>query len=168
MAYLIFSKNTNFLYQIAADQTFMDANKGFHNEHVDLVEISESDFNNLKFQVTSFASRDGNTITWDTINPAVKFNKHVSLQSEIDWLIGCCDNWLNNESNVSKPMNSSVSDYRNFLKGLDISTIITEPSADATYDAATNSYSDGTPLSKSLIKYVSDQGQTAYHPLELL
>ena len=166
MAYLIFNKNTSNLYKIAANQTFMDANKGFHNEHVDIVEISESDFNNLKFEITSLATRNENTVTWNTLN-VKKFNKHNELQNDIDWLVGICDNWLNLEVNSSKSMYSSVSDYRDYLKGLDISTIITEPSADATYNEASNSYSDGTPLSKSLIKYVSDQGQTAYHPLEL-
>ena len=167
MAYLIFNKDSSNLYRIAANEAFMDANKGFHNEHVDIVEISESDFNNLKFEITFLNSRDGNTVTWNTPT-AKKFNKHTELQNDIDWLITHCDEWLNSESNTSKPMYSSVSDYKNYLRDLDISTIITEPTADATYDEANNSYSDGTPLSKSLIKHVSDQGQVAYHPLELL
>jgi len=166
MAYLIFNKNTSDLYKISANQTIMDANKGFQNEHVDVVEINESDFNNFKNGVTKISSRDGDTITWTTVSPSVRFNFQTKLQNTIDHKVNIINEWLKVCS--TRPMASSVISYRDFIKGLDVTSIITEPSESATYDEASDTYSDGTALQSSLEKYVTDQGETSYHELELL
>ena len=78
MAYIIFNKNDNSgIYRIAANQNVLDANKGFHNEHMDVVEVSDSDFNNFKHRITEFESRDGNSINWPTLNPTQKYHKRI-------------------------------------------------------------------------------------------
>ena len=48
MAYIIFDKGSNQIGRIAKDQSFMENNKGWNDEHVDVVEISDTDFNNFK------------------------------------------------------------------------------------------------------------------------
>jgi len=165
MAYFIFNKDTNDLYKIAASQSVMDDNKGFQNDHVDIIDVSDSDFNNYKNHETE-ASRNGDNITWTTINPAPRFNFTDELQNYIDHISSVINEWLKNSSN--KPMASSVIAYRDYIQNLDVDSIITNPSADATWTESTNSYSDGTALESSLEKYVTDQGQTSYHIFELL
>ena len=60
MAYIIFDKGSNQIGRIAKDQSFMENNKGWNDEHVDVVEINDTDFNNFKQGITNFVSRDGN------------------------------------------------------------------------------------------------------------
>jgi len=167
MAYIIFDKGSNNIYRIAKDQTFLNANKGFADEHMDIIEISENDFNNAKYGVTVFGSRDGATITWNTLNPAPRFNWREELTGHKNKIIEELNTWIKNESNKSKPMRDSVISYRDYLNTLDVSSIITDPSENATINESFV-YSDGTPLGSSLEKYAEDQGQTAYHLLELL
>tara|TARA_R100001460_G_scaffold2646_7_gene8502 strand:- start:4844 stop:5353 length:510 start_codon:yes stop_codon:yes gene_type:complete len=169
MAYLIFNKGDNSgIYRIAANQDVLDANKGFHNEHMDVVDISDSDFNNFKHRITDFVSRDGDSITWKTYNPGIKFHTRAELQKHIEEVVEHINSWLNLSNNHSKPMASSVETYRDYIRSMDINSIITDPSDSATYDFTTETWSDGTPLNSSLEKYVTDQGQTSYNIFELL
>lgn len=167
MAYIIFDKGSNQIGRIAKDQSFMENNKGWNDEHVDVVEINDTDFNNFKQGITNFVSRDGNNITWETINPPIKFTHQSDLQAQIQNIVNHIDKWFETETNKNRPMANDVTTYKQVLENIDVSALITDPSADATQDESFN-YSDGTPLNKSLEKHVIDQGQTAFHPLELL
>jgi len=168
MAFIIFNKNDNSgIYRIAATQTIIDQNKSWNDSIVDVVDVSDDVFNNFRYRTSSFSSRSGNTITWDT-GHVVKYHFRSELDDEIASLINSIDIWLDNPGNSNKPMRSSVNTFREYLAGISVSDLITDPSDSATYNASTDSWSDGTPMTKSLIKYCVDQGQTAYHPTELL
>lgn len=168
MAFIIFNKNDNSgVYRTAATQTIIDQNKGWNDSHVDVIDVSDDVFNNFRYGTSFFSSRSGNTINWDT-GHSVKYHYKNNLEKEIKELIDDIDEWLNNKGNSNKPMRASVITFKEYLEGIDVSSIITDPSDSATYDESTDSWSDGTPLTKSLIKYCVDQGQTAYHYTELL
>ena len=128
MAYTIFDKGSNNLLRIAKDQTFLNANKGFQDEHMDIIEISDNDFNNVKYGLTIFGSRNDSTITWNTVSPAPRFNWREELTGHKNKIIEDLNTWINNESNTSKPMRDSVVSYRDYLNNLDVSSIITDPS----------------------------------------
>ena len=65
-------------------------------------------------------------------------------------------------------MTTSVNTWITYLKSLDPSTMVTEPSADATFDNDTLSWSNGTPLTTSIEAYANSQGQTVVSVLELI
>jgi len=169
MAYIIFNKGDNSgIYRIAANQDVLDANKGFHNEHMDVIEVNDSDFENFKHRITEFESRDGNSINWTTLNPTQKYHKRSELDSYINEVVNTINEWLRVSNNKDKPMASSVITYRDYIRDIDIDSLITDPSESATFNFETYSWSDGTPLNTSLEKYVTDQGQTSYNTFELL
>ena len=60
MAYIIFDKGSNQIGRIAKDQSFMENNKGWNDEHVDVVEISDTDFNNTNGLISEL-DEDGNS-----------------------------------------------------------------------------------------------------------
>ena len=168
MAIFIFAKNSDnqvgSLYKIADNQTNYDANKNWDDDMYDLVTVSDSDFNSVKLRNKSVVSKNGSTVTYDDV--IWKYNLSSVLQNDIDSKIKELENWLS--LNSSKPMASGVTTYLNYLKGLDAASIITDPSAEATFDDSNNTFSDGTPLSMSLESYAESQGQTVYSPLQLL
>jgi len=169
MAYIIFNKDDNSgIYRIAANQDVLDANKGFHNEHMDVVEVSDTDFNNFKHRETEFVSRDGNSITWRNYETGIKFHYRSDLEKYINDLVDDINEWLRISNNKDKPMASSVITFRDYIRGIDIDSLITDPSESATYDSTTDLWSDGTCLDKTLERYVTDQGQTSYNTFELL
>ena len=57
--------------------------------------------------------------------------------------------------------------FNNYLRGIDVSTIVTEPSDSATFNNDTLQWSDGSPLTTSIEKWCESQGQTAINFLEL-
>ena len=60
--------------------------------------------------------------------------------------------WLSDPRTLDKPMRSSVIAFSDYLSNIDSASIVSE----------------GNPLRKTLVEYCMDQGQTAYHPCELL
>ena len=168
MAIFIFAKDsdnqTGSLYRIADNQSNYDANKNWNDDMYDLVTVSDSDFNSVKLRDKNVVSKNGSTVTYDDV--VWKYNLASVLQNDINSTIADIENWLS--VNSEKPMASSVTTYLNYLKGLDATNIVTDPSGDATYDDSNNSYSDGTPLNMSLESYAVSQGQTPYTILQLL
>jgi len=168
MAIFIFAKNSDnqegSLYRIADNQSDYDLNKNWNDDMYDLVTVSESDFNSVKLKNKNVVSKNGNTVTYDDV--VWKYTLASVLQNDINNSIADIENWLS--VNSEKPMASGVTTYLNYLKGLDATNIVTDPSSDATYDESTNTYSDGTPLNMSLESYAVSQGQTPYIILQLL
>ena len=162
MAKLIFNKGfADQLYRIARDEDFLNANKNFDIDKFDIIEISSSDFNDIKNGQKIVLSHDGSTVSYDDPNhtnspdgPApngttdnyIFYERANDLQNYLDWLLDQFESYLRN--NPSKPLATSVSTYYNYLKELDAASIV--------------------PLSVSLEQYASDQGQDPVHPLELL
>lgn len=152
MAYLIFNLNDfSGINQIAENDSILNENKNFHNEHRSIVEINNTDFLNFKKGLSSFVSCDGSNVVWNTL-PTPSFSEAESFNQEIDFHQTNAEAWLAEARTNDKPMRASVIAFRDYLLTIDSSSIITE----------------GNPLEKTLIQYVMDQGQTAYHPCELL
>ena len=93
------------------------------------------------------------------------------MHSSVIDIINSLKEWLDagDGSNVlNKPMAADVTSYYNWLKNLDLSTVITNPSENATWNEETSSWSDGTPLTGTIEAYGISQGINVFHPLELL
>ena len=152
MSIFVFSKNsdnqTGYLYRIASSQSVYDANKNWQDDLYDVIVVNDDDYLAIKLGNKSVISKNGSTIFYDEISTS--FNTQDSLTSYIDSVINLIDNWLINNS--SKSLASSVITYKNFIKSINVSTLITEEN----------------PLNSSLEAYVENQGITAVHPLELL
>jgi len=152
MAKLIFDNNIfTEIHRMAESETFMDANKSFHNEHMTIIEINNTDFSNFKKGLSRFVSCDGTNVVWESITPD-SITAPEGLQAEIDYYVDHLDNWIAASKNQNKPMWSDVSDFRDYIKGLNPSSIVTE----------------GNPLNSTLVKYTMDQGEKAFHLFELL
>ena len=152
MAIFIFDKNTNGvshpLYRMAASQSDFDNNKSLVDEHYDIITVSDDDFNNVKKGIKEVASRTDNTVSYSDCS--FLYNDGASLQKHINAVTETLDEWL--KDNSSKPMHANVQAYRDYINSLDVNSIITAES----------------PLETSLEAYVESQGQTAFHPLQLL
>jgi hypothetical protein len=152
MSIFVFSKNsdnqTGYLYRIASSQSVYDANKNWQDDLYDVIVVNDDDYLAIKLGNKSVISKNGSTIFYDEISTS--FNTQDSLTSYIDSVINLIDNWLINNS--SKSLASLVITYKNFIKSINVSTLITEEN----------------PLNSSLEAYVENQGITAIHPLELL
>ena len=152
MSIFVFSKNsdnqTGYLYRIASSQSVYDANKNWQDDLYDVIVVNDDDYLAIKLGNKSVISKNGSTIFYDEISTI--FNTQVSLTNYINNVISMIDNWLVNNS--SKPLASLVITYKNFIKSINVSTLITEEN----------------PLNSSLEAYVENQGITAIHPLELL
>jgi len=158
MAILIFIKNSSELYKIAENQEVLDNNKNFSDSEYDLVTVSQEDFNSLRLNKKWVSNRAGNTVTLsDCIN---SFDVISILQNIISNTVSIMDNYL--VSNETKPMASSVITYRNYLKTIDPSALITE------IDISVKPNIPAVPLNYSLEEYTENQGIKAISPLELL
>ena len=172
MAILIFSKNSdnqeNSLYRMAANQTVYDENKNWNDDAYDLVTISDEDYDALKKGTKFVMSKNGSTVNYSEPQEHL-YERQNQLKVSVDDKILTLIKWL--EANPIKPMSSDVRTYYNWLKDLDLSTVVTDPSADpdegSMWDEET-SWSDGTPLRQSIEAYGISQGINVFHLLELL
>lgn len=168
MAIFIFAKNSNdqtgALCNIAENQTVLDNNWEGNSLNYDMVTVSDELFNSVRLQEKQVVSKNENTV--NTTDLSVVFTFRSGLTNHINTKINEMNAWL--KLNSSKPLASSVTTYKNYIAGLDVNSLITDPSDSATFDETTGLYSDGTPLNSSLEKYVEDQGVTAVHGSQLL
>jgi hypothetical protein len=152
MAVFVFLKNSDdilgTLYRIASSQSIYDTNKNWQDDLYDVITVEDINYTSVKLGTKSVISKNGSTVSYEEINTI--FNTQVSLTNYINNVISMIDNWLVNNS--SKPLASLVITYKNFIKSINVSTLITEEN----------------PLNSSLEAYVENQGITAIHPLELL
>jgi hypothetical protein len=168
MAIFIFTKNSddveNSIFCIAANQTVLDENKNWDENKYDVLTVSDNDFNEVKLGNKIIKSKNGNTVTYET--PVYKYYLAKHIQAALDTKIAAFEKYVKNHP--SKPMTNSVNTWITYLKSLDPSTMITEPSADATFNNDTLSWSNGTPLTTSIEAYANSQGQTVISVLELI
>ena len=145
MPKLIFVKNNDItkgnLFKIAKDQSHIDNNADWNQEDYNIVEISQSDFDDVRLE-TKHVNFDGTNVTYED-NPQDEYDQdHASNKEHIVTIL---INWL--EVNSSKPFASNVTSYRDYLVSLDASTV---------------------PVREGLEQWINDQGQEVIHPLELV
>jgi len=145
MAYLIF-ENKN-LIRIAANEN--DKNSLNTSEAVTVVEVSESDFLQIK-SGRKGASYDGTNVTYIDFyeDPNEKFDplEQGTLEFFHKNIIEQINNFL--EMNPDNSMRDSITAYKTFLEGFDCSTI--------TY-----------PMTKSWEQHCQDNSITYFHPLQI-
>ena len=100
----------------------------------------------------------------DKVDVAFKFAYRAELTDYINSTINKINEWL--KLNSSKPLASVATTYRDYISNINVDSLITDPSSDATF--SDGAFSDGTPLNSSLEKYVEDQGVTAININQLL
>jgi hypothetical protein len=168
MAIFIFLKNSdnveNSIFKIAANQTVYNENKNWDDSKYDLVTVSDAEFNEVKLGNKIVKSKNGNVVTYE--NAVYRFHLAKDIKAVIDNKIAIAEEYV--KLHPSKPMTPSVNTWINYLKSLDPNNMVTEPSAGATFNNDTLSWSDGTPLTTSIEVYATSQGQTAISELELL
>jgi hypothetical protein len=159
MAYFILNPNetnkTN-VYKIAADDD-AKAKLLLSSDHIS-VDVSDSEFNNLRNNTKIITGHNGSNYTYDD-NPATSSDSPedsdsvpsihetaAQLRSELDGIVAVCNSFL--ESNSGHAWYSSIETYRNYCRDFDESSI--------TY-----------PLTKSWEKYCEDNSTTYYHPLQI-
>jgi hypothetical protein len=143
MPKLIFSKNTDIttgnLCKIAKDQNHLDNNADWREEDYNIIEISQSDFDNVRLEKKSVVF-DGTNVTY--VDNSDDDNDHaLNKQHILDHL----NKWL--EVNSSKPFASNVTSYRDYLVSLDTSTI---------------------PVGEGFEEWINNQGQEVINLLELV
>ena len=159
MAYFILNPNetdkTN-IYRIAADD---DAKSKLNiNSDFISVDVSDSEFNNLRNKTKLITGHDGTNYTFND-NPSTSTDTPedpdsvpsihetaAQLRLELDGIVALCNAFL--ESNSGHAWYSSIETYRNYCRDFDESSI--------TY-----------PLTKSWEKYCEDNSTTYYHPLQI-
>ena len=145
MAKLILTKDSSVVYgklfKIAKDQNHIDNNADWSQDDYDIVEVSQSDFDAVRLSLKS-VNYDGTNVTYEDITYDGYDIEHNEDKNHI--LVGI-NSWL--ENNSSKPFASSVTNYRDYLNSLDVSSI---------------------PASEPLEKWINDQGQEVINLLELL
>ena len=155
MAYFILNPNetnkTN-VYKIAADDD-AKAKLLLSSDHIS-VDVSDSEFNNLRNNTKIITGHNGSNYTYDD-NPATSSDSPedsdsvpsihetaAQLRSELDGIVAVCNSFL--ESNSGHAWYSSIETYRNYCRDFDESSI--------TYP---------------LTKYCEDNSTTYYHPLQI-
>jgi hypothetical protein len=149
MPIFVFLKNSSDLYRIAENEDFLNKNKNFLENQYDLVSVSQNDFDALRLQKKLILNRTGNTVTLQNIS--VSFSSVVEMQKELNNYISIIDNYLINNSN--KPVANDLILYKNYLKNINPSALITE----------TNKV-----LNSSIEEYVENQGIKSINLLQLL
>ena len=147
MSYFIFLKNQDdincTLYRIAEDQSYLD-NININKDVYKIIEVSQTEFNDLKYELKSVVKYNGNTIVYVDIDK-INFTKNdlnnyiVDFTKKIDVFI---------QNNPGHKFFKEWSDYNNQLKSFNLDTL--------TY-----------PCNKSLIKHFNDLGQPSYNILQL-
>ena len=84
----------------------------------------------------------------DKVDVAFKFAYRAELTDYINSTINKINEWL--KLNSSKPLASVATTYRDYISNINVDSLITDPSSDATF--SDGAFSDGTPLNSSLEK----------------
>ena len=143
MAYFIFLKNSNDLSKIAENQIDLD-NLNIEDEHFKTIEVSQSDFDAVKYQTKLVNKLDGNTVIYS--DTSVNFADKPELSSYIDIVKIQINHFLyNNKNDIHF---QKWNDYRKQLSSLDLNSI--------TY-----------PLNMSLEQYFNQQNKPSLNPLQL-
>ena len=147
MAYFIFNKNSDnlegTLYRIAENQSDF-TNLNINSSDYKIIEVSQENFNLVKYGSKSAIKYNNNTITYiDNIN---LFNEKKQLQF-------CINNFKNSIQqftavNKNNPLFDRWNNYYNQLNSLNLDNL--------TY-----------PFNKSLEQYFNDLGQPSYNILQL-
>lgn len=164
MAYFILNPNetdyTN-VYRIAANDADKN-NLNLDTENI-TVDVSDSDFNNLRDNMKVISSWNGTNYTFvdalptenDPNNPPEDpgsspafFSAADQVSAHINDVIGICNSFMDAPNNASNPLFSSIESYKNYLTGFDTSTL-------------------SFPMNISWEKYCEDNGISYYHPLQI-
>jgi hypothetical protein len=147
MAYFIFAKNFDDLegsiYRIAENQTDLN-NLGIHQENYKIIEVSQSDFDSVKYGAKLIIKYNNDDITYQDYS--YSFLKKEHLISDINEFKRKIKTFLN--SNTNSPLYARWNDYYNQLNSLNINDI-------------------EFPLNKSLEQYFKDQNKSSLNPLQL-
>jgi len=146
MPKIIFNKNSEVtegrLFRIAKDQAHIDDNAGWNHDLYEIVDVSQTDYDQVKLGAKSITNFDGTNITYANTSYQMSPEQHSTYKNTV---LNQLNSWL--ENNSSKPFATNVTNYKNYLNSLDISTI---------------------PSTTNLEQYINSQGEEVVNILELL
>jgi len=147
MAYFIFIKDLDntleTLSRIVENDSDLNSLNIIQSDYK-IIEVSQENFNLVKFNKKKPCKYNGNDITYEDIN--IYFNEKVILNSYVEMFKKNIKHFL--ELNTRSLVFNKWNDYYNQLNSLDLNTI-------------------NFPLNKSLEEYFSDLGQPSFNPLQL-
>ena len=147
MAYFVFIKNMDdlegSLYRIAENLSDLN-NLNIMKDDYKIIEDTQTNFNNVKFEVKNILKYNGETITYIDNTPMFKIKSNLEFEINLDK--ETIKNFLNN--NINHPLYNRWNNYYNQLNNLNLDSI--------TY-----------PLNKSLEQYFNDLGQPSYNILQI-
>jgi len=147
MSYIIFKRNSENLdgvvFKIAENDSDLN-NINFTKSEYEIIEISQQDFNDIKFYKKHNAKYNNKTVFLE--NCELIFKEKKDLLIYVNNFKNLIELYLN--SNSSHILFSKWNNYYNQLNNLNLDNI--------TY-----------PLNKSLEEYFNDSGQTSLNPLQL-
>jgi hypothetical protein len=148
MAYLIFRKDlegqNNSLTHIAENQN--DLNNLFLNDTHKIIEVSNSDFLNIKLIKKLAIKFNGDTVTYSEPLDYTKYNK-IGVKINMDSVINDFNNTLKN--NPNSYFKDRINNYVSFLKNYNIDNL-------------------PDPLPMSLEEYLYNNNQTVLIPLQVI
>lgn len=148
MAYFIFIKNSDgingSLYKIAENKFDLD-NLNIIQSNYKIIEVSQNNFDDVKYVIKQVLNYDGNTVNYLDIEYTGAVDKNSFLKE-----INGCKNAIIQFLNVNKghPLYSKWNDYYNQLSNLNLNNI-------------------NYPLNISLEQYLNNIGQTSLNILQL-
>jgi hypothetical protein len=152
MAIFVFGKNSdgveNSIYRIAESQAVYDSEKNFSDDLYDLVTVSDAEFNSVRLGQKYPSSKTGTNVTYADIE--YTWISQEELTGAISNKVKTLDTWLT--ANTTSGMRTTVETFKNYLSGLDVTTIINDVN---------------TEMTKSLEQYAEDNGTTAVHNFQL-
>jgi hypothetical protein len=153
MAYFIFTKNCdnieNTLLAIVENEATLNYSS-FNENNYKIIEVSQNDFNNVKYGITYPVSYNNNVVNYLNIiysEENTNFSKKEELQNYIKQVKSRIKMFT--EANPNHALFNQWNNYSNQLDALNLEEI---------------SY----PLIKSLEQHLTDTGQEALHPLQIL
>ena len=157
MAFYIYkaSQNdkTHVLKIVANESDIENLNLGAYTK----IEVSESEYNNIRNSTKIIESYDGTTFTYRDYplqeNAPGKdswccYENNQELDNYLNVVVGRCNDFLEVPTNASNPLFSDITNYKNYIESFDTSSL--------TY-----------PMLISWEKYCEDNSITYFNPLQI-
>lgn len=160
MAKLVFNKgqakNQASLVRIADDQATLDLFAAYTSTLYDIVDVSETEYQNIKLNKKYIASETDGTFTYEDNGNITEIGTYVThtattCKAEQTFILSTLDKWLSNAP--ANALKTRVQTYRDTLNAVNFDTLF-----------ADESFS----FPGTIELYVSEQGSSPVHILELL
>ena len=126
MALLILNER-NELFRMAEnleDASFIISNLHYYQSLNKVINISDQDFIDIKYDIKAFKSYDGSTVTYHNGNPdKLKTITKETLDSLIKFHIFMYDRFIDQKGSIEHPFNTKIKSAKEALSNIDTSSL---------------------------------------------